>query len=192
TFRGRRLLVGAWNRLTHWEFWPPWVFYPPVVFYILYLGLKHKGLTVFTCANPAIEEGGFVGESKSAILRGLSQQPNADTWLPATLLLRSAQSDESRLKQAENFMTAQSLSYPVVLKPDAGERGSGVAVIRYSPQLLDYLRLSAHRDLIIQEHAPGLEFGVFYYRYPDQPAGKILSITEKLFPSVIGDGNTTD
>jgi membrane protein DedA with SNARE-associated domain len=191
TFRGRRLLAGRWNRLRHWEFWPPWFFYPPVVLYIFYLGLKHKGLTVFTCANPAIEESGFIGESKSEILNGLSQQPNADTWLPATLLLRGTQTDDSRLKQAEDFMTAQSLSFPVVLKPDAGERGSGVAVIRSRRQLLDYLRQSAHRELIIQEHVPGLEFGVFYYRYPDQPTGQIFSITRKLFPSVIGDGHTT-
>src|SRR6266545_2522670 len=71
TFRGRRLLMGGWRRLTRWEFWPPWAFYPPVVLYILYLGLKHRSLTLFTCANPAIEEGGFVGESKSKILLGL-------------------------------------------------------------------------------------------------------------------------
>jgi pimeloyl-ACP methyl ester carboxylesterase/membrane protein DedA with SNARE-associated domain len=191
TFRGRRLLVGRWRRLTHWEFWPPWFFYPPVVLYILYLGLKHKGLTVFTCANPAIEESGFVGESKSAILRGLAQQPNSDRWMPATLLLKQAQSNDSRVKQAEHFMTARSLSYPVVMKPDVGERGFGVAVIRSREQLLNYLRQSATVDIILQEHAPGLEFGVFYYRYPNQANGKILSITRKLFPSVIGDGHAT-
>lgn len=61
TFRGRRLLIGRWRRLTRWEFWPPWAFYPPVVLYLCYLGLKHRGLTLFTCANPAVEEGGFVG-----------------------------------------------------------------------------------------------------------------------------------
>lgn len=190
TFRGRRLLVGRWRRLTHWEFWPPWFFYPPVVLYILYLGFKHKGLTVFTCANPAIEESGFVGESKSAILRGLAQQLNSETWMPATFLLKHAQSDEARLKQAEVFITGRSLSYPVVLKPDAGERGSGVAVIRSREQLFEYLRQS-ETDLIIQEHVAGLEFGIFYYRYPNQPSGQIFSITRKLFPSVIGDGHAT-
>lgn len=190
TFRGRRLLVGRWRRLTHWEFWPPWFFYPPVVLYILYLGFKHKGLTVFTCANPAIEESGFVGESKSAILRGLAQQLNSETWMPATFLLKHAQSDEARLKQAEVFITARSLSYPVVLKPDAGERGSGVAVIRSREQLFEYLRQS-ETDVIIQEHVAGLEFGIFYYRYPNQSTGQIFSITRKLFPSVIGDGHAT-
>lgn len=191
TFRGRRFLVGRWRRLRHWEFWPPWLFYPPVVLYILYLGLKHEGLTVFTCANPAIEESGFIGESKSGILRGLSQQPNSDEWLPATFLLKHAQSDDLRMKQAEDFMTARSLNYPVVLKPDAGERGSGVAVIRSRKELLAYLRQSAQRDVIIQGHVPGLEFGVFYYRYPHQSTGQIFSITRKLFPAVIGDGHTT-
>src|SRR6266496_947752 len=34
TFRGRRLLIARWRRITRWEFWPPWGFYPPVVFYV--------------------------------------------------------------------------------------------------------------------------------------------------------------
>ena len=191
TFRGRRLLVGRWNRVRHWEFWPPWIFYPPVVVYILYLGLKHRGLTVFTCANPAIEESGFVGESKSAILRGLSQQPDSEMWLPATFVLKHAQSEQARLAQAEHFMTARSLTYPVVLKPDAGERGAGVSVVRSREQLLEYLRKSSGKDVMIQQHVPGLEFGVFYYRLPNQPVGQIFSITRKLFPAVTGDGVTT-
>jgi len=191
TFRGRRLLLGRWNRLRHWEFWPPWFFYPPVVLYVLYLGLKHKGLTVFTCANPAIEESGFIGESKSAILSGLSQQPNSEMWLPAMFVLRPGQSVESKLRQAEDFISAHSLSYPVVLKPDAGERGSGVAVIRSREQAREYLQQFAQRDVIVQQHVPGLEFGVFYYRFPNQQTGRIFSITRKLFPTVIGDGRTT-
>lgn len=191
TFRGRRLLVGRWNRLRHWEFWPPWIFYPPVIVYILYLGLKHGGLTVFTCANPAIEESGFVGESKSAILRGLSRQPNSELWLPATCVLKHTRSEQARLAHAEQFMTARSLTYPVVLKPDAGERGAGVSVVRSREQLIDYLRKSSDQDVIIQQHVPGLEFGVFYYRLPNQPVGQIFSITRKLFPAVTGDGWTT-
>src|SRR4030095_21353 len=80
TFRGRRLLVGRWRRLTHWEFWPLWFFYPPVVLYVIYLGIKYRSLTLFTCVNPAIEESGFVGESKFAILSGLKR--NAPQFIP--------------------------------------------------------------------------------------------------------------
>jgi hypothetical protein len=36
-----------------------------------------------------------------------------------------------------------------------------------------------------------MEFGIFYYRYPGEPQGRIFSITEKHFPAVIGDGSST-
>src|SRR5690606_32388045 len=73
TWRGRRLLLSRWRRLTRWEFWPAWAVYPPVVVYILWLGLRHRGWTLFTAVNPGMgRDGGFVGESKSMILRGLA------------------------------------------------------------------------------------------------------------------------
>ena len=59
------------------------------------------------------------------------------------------------------------LTFPVVLKPDVGERGSGVAIVRSHEQLDAYLR-AAEGDIIIQQYIDGLEFGVFYYRYPEQ------------------------
>ena len=49
---------------------------------------------------------------------------------------------------------------------------------------------AAEGDTIIQEYIAGLEFGVFYYRYPGEPAGRIFSITEKRFPEVTGDGRS--
>src|ERR1051325_5693035 len=73
-----------WRRLTRWEFWPPYLFYPPVVAYIFYLGAKHRSMTLFTAANPAIPAGGFVGESKHEILQNLKQ---AAEWLPASILI---------------------------------------------------------------------------------------------------------
>src|SRR5262249_49395728 len=48
TYRGRRLLVSSWRRATRWEFWPPWLFYLPVVAHAVRLGIRHRGLTVFT------------------------------------------------------------------------------------------------------------------------------------------------
>jgi hypothetical protein len=78
-----------------------------------------------------------------------------------------------------------------VLKPDAGERGFGVAVVRSVGEMEEYLRTKAASDIIIQEHIAGLEFGVFYFRYPQSEHGAVFSITRKLFPSVIGDGEST-
>ena len=45
--------------------------------------------------------------------------------------------------------------------------------------------------MILQEYVPGVEFGVFYYRYPGEPRGRILSVTHKQFPIVVGDGVST-
>jgi hypothetical protein len=52
SWQTRRRLLGWFRRRIHWEFWPPWLAYMPVVPYILFLGIKHRSLTLFTAANP--------------------------------------------------------------------------------------------------------------------------------------------
>lgn len=187
TWRGRRMLLSQWRRLTRWEFWPLWAFYPPVICYIAYLALKHRSLTLFTACNPAIPASGFVGESKTQILNGFR---NADEWLPHSQLIVASTNVADRIAQAKSFLSNEQLSYPIILKPDAGERGNGVQVIRFDSELVQYLCTFAH-DTMIQEYVPGEEFGVFYYRYPNETRGQIFSITEKKFPIVVGDGKST-
>lgn len=187
SFRGRRLLLGRWRRLTRWEFWPPWVFYPPVVLYVIYLGLKYRSPTLFTSANPAIEEGGFTGESKSKILQSLAR--NSSSFIGTSRLIAGSLSHQARVESAHSFMSERANGFPVVLKPDAGERGAGVAIIRSEAELSDYL--NSHANVIIQEYVGGHEFGVFYYRHPECQTGRIFSITRKQFPCVIGDGTHT-
>ena len=68
-----RLLVSSWLRMTKWEYWPSWLSYLPVGFWIAVLAIRYRNLVTFTAANPAILAGGFVGESKIAILNGLSE-----------------------------------------------------------------------------------------------------------------------
>lgn len=187
TWRGRRLLLGKWRRLTHWEFWPMYAFYPPIVCYILSLAIKYRSLTLFTACNPAIPASGFVGESKAQILGGFR---NADEFIPRYVLIPAAANSEERIAQARQFMQTQQLAFPVVLKPDAGERGNGVRIIRSEHELAQYFRDFAG-DALLQEYVPGEEFGVFYYRYPDEECGHIFSITQKQFPVVTGDGHST-
>jgi hypothetical protein len=96
----------------------------------------------------------------------------------------------NRFRAVKHFMVARDLSYPVVLKPDVGERGAGVAIIRADRDLASYFATTAG-DTIVQKYIAGVEFGIFYYRYPGESEGRILSITEKRFPAVIGDGSST-
>jgi membrane protein DedA with SNARE-associated domain len=186
SWRGRRLLLSRWRRLTRWEFWPPWVFYPPLVLYIVWLGLKHRSLTLFTAANPGIPGGGFAGESKWQILQGL-QAP--DSRLPRTALIPGDAPLEERLRRVEELVRFPASAWPIVLKPDIGERGDGVAVVHSSEEVTSYLE-QARGDVLAQEYVPGREFGVFYYRLPGEGRGRIFSITDKRMPSVTGDGRS--
>ncbi len=187
TWRGRRALVGWWRRWSRWEFWPPYVFYPPVLLYLLWLSVRQRSLTLFTAVNPAIPASGFVGESKAAILDGLR---DTGEWVARYELLPMEAGLVERVARAQRFMQRHSLTFPVVLKPDVGQRGSGVRVVRAEEELVAYLR-AANEAVIIQEYVAGEEFGVFYYRLPSETVGHIFSITHKTFPVVIGDGKQT-
>ena len=166
----QRARIATFVRRARWEFWPPWLAYLPVLPYLFYLAVKHRSLTLFTAANPGIPSGGFAGESKSAILDFLPH-------VPEFRVVRAGASTEIP-------------EFPIVLKPDIGERGCDVAIVRTPQEAHQYLA-NAQGDTIVQRYVSGIEFGVFYYRYPGESRGRISSITEKRFPEVVGDGDST-
>lgn len=177
----------AQSRWARWEFWPPAVFYLPVAFYFLLLALRHRSLTLPSAANPGMFSGGLVGESKIATLAELHQTSPEFTAEAYPLSGPGTQ----RLEQLEALLAAGRLKYPFILKPDAGQRGTGVKLIRNDAQSRAYLQ-QVQAPVIAQRYAPGPhELGVFYYRFPDQPRGRILAITEKVFPALTGDGRRT-
>jgi len=169
-----RLAPNAWKRALRWEFWPMWAAYLPLAPYFLYLCIRYRSFTLFTASNPGIFSGGLVGESKSEILRKLPAAAEFEL-IPSSLDL------SERIERASRF------SFPIVLKPDQGERGAGVAIVRTEAALGQYLR-AATQDVIAQRYVGGVEFGVFYCRMPDDARGRVVSITEKRFPVVVGDG----
>jgi hypothetical protein len=66
-----------------------------------------------------------------------------------------------------------------------------VKVIRTRRQAEGYLRQTS-APLIAQRYSPGpSELGVFYYRFPHERRGHILAITEKIFPTIVGNGRST-
>lgn len=180
-----RTKLERWRR---WEFWPVWMFYPPVVAYCIWLVLKYRGLTVATAANPGIFSGGMVGESKMMTLAALRQTCPEFT---AAARLVTGTDCESRLRSLEAVRAQLDLPFPFILKPDLGQRGNGVKLIRSREQAEEYLRQTG-APLVAQRYVPGpFEAGIFYYRFPQEPRGKIFAITEKIFPALMGDGHHT-
>ncbi len=153
--------------------------------YVLSLAVRHRSLTVFTAANPAIPSGGFIGESKMDILRGLDSDRVA-----RSLFLEGTLPTALKIARVDAFLRTLRRQLPLVLKPDQGQRGSGVVIVRTREALVASLART-HADTIVQEYVPGVEFGVFYVRRPGDAYGRILSITEKRLPSVTGDGRRT-
>lgn len=187
SWRGRRLWVSRLRRLTHWEYWPSWAVYPPVVVYALWLGWRHGGWTVCTAANPGIGAGGgLVGESKSEILRGLADAgERVATW---TLIEPGPVT--ARVAAVEAFQAELPMAWPVVLKPDVGERGQGVVIARSSSEVVEKLTKDPVR-LIAQAYVAGVEFGLFYARHPAATQGELFAITDKRVLRVAGDGRRT-
>lgn len=187
TWRGRRLLLSRWRRLVNWEFWPFYVTNIVTAAYVLYLGcIRYRSPALFTITNPAIRpDSGFVGESKADILRGLAPE-SVGPWR-----LVSADAPPVRRRQLlDEFMTEENLDFPVVLKPDIGQRGQGVAICRDRPSAHRWLE-EAGRDFIMMAYQGGEEYGVFYYRLPGEPRGRIFSINRKKLLAVTGDGERT-
>jgi membrane protein DedA with SNARE-associated domain len=176
------------RRWTRWEFWPAWLFYIPVAAYYLWLAIRYRGFSVPTSANPGIATGGFIGESKYEILRQL-QRVDADLVADAYLIEGSTTTD--RLLSLHRLCREHKIRLPFILKPDVGQRGNGVRLIRSMRAALEYLeKVSA--PVIVQRYVVGpFEAGVFYYRFPGEKYGRIFSITEKKFPTITGDGTHT-
>jgi hypothetical protein len=98
---------------------------------------------------------------------------------------------EERQESLHHLIAAHGIAYPLILKPDVGQRGVGVKLIRDQQQACEYLA-KTNAPLMCQRYAAGpREIGVFYYRLPHEAQGRIFSITEKLFPSIVGDGART-
>ncbi len=75
----------------------------------------------------------------------------------------------------------------MVLKPDVGQRGSGVVVARGPEQVAAFLE-AVPGPAIVQQFVAGPELGIFYVRLPDEERGRIFSITDKQLTTVVGDG----
>ncbi len=167
---------------TRFEFWPYWFAYIPVYFYFIYLSIKAKSLTFFTAANPGIYLGGFVGESKKSILKKINP-----AYLPNTIYCKN----EYNVSKIIELLQAEQMQFPLIAKPDVGERGSNVEKITNEQELEEYVH-SIGEDYIIQSFIDyEIELGVMYFHYPNGKKSGINSIVLKEYLSIVGNGVDT-
>lgn len=148
----------------------------------IYYAVKERSLFYFSASNPSILTGGMLGESKFEVLQKVPEEVK-----PRTLLIKIP----ATVTQVTSAMHQSNLTFPVIFKPDMGERGWMVRRIRNEQEAAQYLA-EIKIDFIVQELVDlPLEYGVFYVRFPSAPNGFVNSITGKEFLSVTGDGRTT-
>lgn len=173
---------------------PAPLFYLPIAAQWMWLGLRHRSLTLPTAADPLIEAGGMWGESKSACLRLAG--PAAREWIaPFGSIRRGADATAvaADMARADSAMAEAGLSFPVVVKPDIGWRGFGVRLIADRNALGDYLAaFPAGEAVVLQRPVPwDGEAGVHYVRLPGEAEGRIFSLTFRYYPHVVGNGSAT-
>ncbi len=169
-------------RLFHVEFWPMNVLYFPVFFYYLWLSAKARSFFFFTAANPGIETGGMLGESKINILNKIpTEYKPLDIFIPAN----------TSFDIILNKINHKNIHFPVVIKPDIGERGLLVEKINTKHELKKYWeRINA--NVIIQEFVDfEVELALLYFYHPDGRQGEITSVTQKEFLTITGNGSQT-
>ena len=184
-------MLSSWRRikrsnfyikLTHWEYWPFGVIQFPLFFYYPWLALRARSLTFFTGSNPGIVMGGMFGESKFEVLNKIPER-----WIPKTVLIRQP----ATTNQVMQVLEENSLSFPLIFKPDIGERGFMVKRINSVGGISDYLSRMPH-DFLVQEFVDyPVELGVFYKRLPNEEQGEITSIVLKEMLTVTGDGRSS-
>jgi pimeloyl-ACP methyl ester carboxylesterase len=191
-WRTLRLLPDRVRRL---EFWPTWALYLAIAPRLIRLTLEHGGPRVFTCANPGVSHGGGIaGESKLEILRSLGRA--GAPVLPAIPILPGASPDE-RARHTLEQLDARVGPFPVVLKPDVGQRGAGVALARDEAALKRFLDECPGPAMAQRFHPGPVEIGLLWVRdpahverepEPGAPCGRVFSVTRKIRNAVVGDG----
>jgi hypothetical protein len=165
-----------------WEYWPLWLVYFPVSFYFLYLSIKARSFFFFSATNPTIENGGMLFSSKWKIFQLIPKE-----YYPTTIFV----DNDENISSIKHRMQESGIVFPVMAKPDRGERGWGVRKIENIAELEKY-RKAMNITFLVQSYINyPIEISVFYYRHPLANRGIVTSVTYKKLLTISGDGFST-
>ncbi len=174
------------------EFWPTWLMYLPVVVQWLGLAIRHRSLTLPFIANPKLTLSGMVGVPKSELMQQADSN-SARSILPWVLHTVDDSDSQTQAAQWVARLPAQDIDFPFVCKPDIGCRGSGVKLVQNIEQLVECIESYPQGSGLLAQKLSNWEpeVGIFFVRMPGQSEGRIVSLTQKHTPHVIGDGSST-
>lgn len=169
-------------KYTRFEFWPFWFFYLPMYIYGIYLAIKAGSFAYFTTANPAMKYGGAFGMDKNEILDSIDSK-----YIPKGFIV----SPDTDIEDIEKNLQKYTINFPIICKPNVGERGIGVEKIDHKEDLNHFMKKQTD-EILIQEFIDfPIELGVFYHRFPISKKDGITSIVRKEFLSITGNGKST-
>jgi hypothetical protein len=164
------------QRWLQYEYWSVYVFYLPFIPVWLYYSIRSLDFLYFTRVNPSVLFGGFLQYSKYGILKHIDPKYTVQSFF-----FNQIPSDNS---------LPEGLEFPFIYKPDIGERGKDVRIIKslkeweaFFPTIKDAYILQEFCDY-------QTELGILFHRIPGQEA-KVTSIVRKGFLEVVGDGKST-
>ena len=197
TWSGRQRIKGWFRRATNHEYWPRVLIYIPVLSWG-FMRMLRKGLQPLTAVNPGYaHDGGVQDESKMDLNHKLG---DGDDPIDAVLhcVLVDEVSAEQRTAAALRAIESdpQLNGFPIIAKPDKGERGRAVKLLKDADDLREYCQ-NCSEPFVLQRFHPGPhEIGVLWMRRTesitdpesDGQIGFIYAITIKHFPTLRGDG----
>ncbi len=144
--------------------------------------VRFKSPVFFSLCNPGIDLSGFLSDKKTDIYQMLPQR-----YVPRTAVIRS-------VKDMDDFMDHEGISFPVILKPNVGLKGHKVYKIDNQMELDGFFETNdlSGREWLVQEYVDfDREFSILIYKYPKSMRVGVSSFIEKKYPSVVGDGTST-
>ena len=171
------------TRLTQWEYHPWWLANIPVYGFWLWFAARARNLIFFSNVNPAIALGGAMGESKWDILKLLPQE-----ILPKTIQVAAGEDFKKVLADLEQV----GMGFPLIAKPDVGERGFLVKKVDNQEVLREYLARWPVKFILQEFLTLPIEASVLYHVFPGKDGTfGLSSVCIKEFLSVRGDGRSS-
>lgn len=173
----------TWVQWANWEYWPIWAANLPLAFIVVWFALRARRLFFFSAVNPVIETGGAWGESKFNILQRMPR-----SHVPPTVFVEHGVDFQ---QVVEKMKTAGLDTWPVIAKPDIGERGFLVTKIRDEAHLRAFMSKKPVNFLIQGFVDMPLELAVMCHRMPGSSETTVSSICVKETLKVTGDGQAS-